>query len=477
MGQGVIGADTPTPSVVGAAVAKAAPIRRQLSGRIASTFGSLLLSQILAGGFGFLYWVLAARTFTVDAVAAAAASIAAMLVISTVTNLGLGMLLIIEVPHLSAKEQKRLIQLASAAVTVVTVVVALGFATAAPDFSTVFARAFANATNVTLFVAGTAATAVSLVMDRAVLGLGKNRAQVWRNFLATAIRFPILVVMVLLHSRGAAALVGAWTLALLIAQVVQYWMLHLPRDSDPFAWRAVSADLRRHARSAWGHYVLNLSLGLAPQLIPLLAAVTLTAAVYASFNMVWAICTVLFMVPYSMAVTLLAVASVHGGDLAAHLRKTVRSALALSAASALAGILLGGFVLDVFGGRYAHHGTPLIRLLVLVAIPLVIKDHYFTVTRLRGQQLRSAGIAFLGVVLEMAAAAVGAAWAGGIGLALGWLAAVGFEASLMAPTVVRTMRAWPGGVARVEAAARADAPSPAEAAVARQPAPGLADTA
>ena len=407
---------------------------------VARTFGSLVAAQGLGAGFGFLFWVLAARTVPVEGVAAAGAAIAAMLLISTLANLGTGMLLMTELAGVPEAERRRLIQHALLGAAGVSAVLAVGFTLVSPSYGESFGHAFADPRNVALFVLGTVATTVGVVMDRAVLGLRSPGSQTLRNLIAVTARFPVVAGLVLLGVRDATALLTAWVAALIIAQCVQLRRLRLPKATSRFSWNRMRADVGRYFPKAITHHALNLSLGLAPQAMPLLAAAVLVPSSFASFNIAWTMCGFLFVVPYAMAVTLLAVSSTDGGDVPGRIRVTLRSGLTLALLGALGALLLGGFVLRAYGAGYVRDGTLLLQLLAAATVPLVVKDHYFVIQRLRDRRGRAAGIATGCVLVELSGALCGSMLAGATGLAVGWLIALTAEAGLMLPPVLAAIR-------------------------------------
>lgn len=414
---------------------------------------------MLAAGLGFLYWVMAARTDSMPVVGAAAASTTAMMFLAAITNFGWGTLLITELPLANKGEQRRLFQIGAIVVGGFTVPVALGFALLAPLASLTLARTFASPAAIAVFVVGSVATSVGLMMDRAVLGLERNESQLLRNLLASVVRLPLAAVLVVaLGYHGAIPLVASWAGALVVAQVVQYYHLRLPRASTRFRAREAVVEIRRHAPNAGAHWALNLSLGLVPQLMPVVAAVALIPRTYAAFNMVWTICTAFFMVPYSMAITLLAVASIDSGNLSqrrkrhasataelsptvgTHVRKTILGALAIGVAGVVVTLTGGRLILEIFGPRYAGLGTPMFRVLVFAALPLAIKDHYFTLKRLEGRLWWVTRLSLPLIVLELFGAGLGAAMDGAVGLVAGWVLALLAEGAVMAPRVSAATR-------------------------------------
>ena len=125
------------------------------------------------------------------------------------------------------------------------------------------------------FVLGTAAFAWALVVDDACLGVKRSGLQVWRNLVASSLRFPATAVLLLLGFTDAHVLQVCWVLPLLASIPFTLWRLRLPRPdrtSPPLL-----ADIRGFIGLALRNHALSLSLAAASQMVPVVAALTLSS--------------------------------------------------------------------------------------------------------------------------------------------------------------------------------------------------------
>ena len=76
---------------------------------------------------------------------------------------------------------------------------------------------------------GTAAFAWALVVDDACLGVKRSGLQVWRNLVASSLRFPSPLPCSLLGFTDAHVLQVCWVLPLLASIPFTLWRLRLPR--------------------------------------------------------------------------------------------------------------------------------------------------------------------------------------------------------------------------------------------------------
>ena len=148
----------------------------------------------------------------------------------------------------------------------------------------------------------------------------------------------------------------------------------------------------------------------------------------------------LFYVPIALATALFASGARDSRTFLKEFRFTLRAALFICAAANLAVLVLGHWVLHIFGPAYAANGRDALILMCLGGFGLIIKDHHVALARVTGTVGREAiliGALGLG---ELAGAAIGASRGGLTGLAVGWLAAVGLEALVCGPLVWRAYR-------------------------------------
>jgi len=156
--------------------------------------GSLIGTTAVTSVIGFGYWWVAARWFSPQAVGLGSATISAMTLLGTVCMLGLGTLLTGELPRQPGKEGP----LISAALIVVGGAGACAgvvFALVAPFASADFQVLRASVEDILLFAVGVSLSAISFVLDQALIGLLHGELQLLRNtFFAVAKLAALFVV-------------------------------------------------------------------------------------------------------------------------------------------------------------------------------------------------------------------------------------------------------------------------------------------
>jgi O-antigen/teichoic acid export membrane protein len=402
--------------------------------------GSLVGTTAVTSVLGFVYWWVAARQFPPEAVGLASATISAMMLLGTFAILGLGTLLIGELSRQRGKEAS----LISAALILVGGVggcLGIVFAVVAPYLSADFQVLRASIGNIALFAIGVSLTAITLLVDSALIGLLRGGLQLWRNTLFAGIKLVALFVagLWLLHTMGL-AIYATWTVgnALSLAALAGFAVLKGGWSGRSYLphWGL----LRKLGPAALKHHALNLMLQAPPLILPVLVTVLLSATTNAWFFVSWSIASVANIVSSALTTTLYAVSSAQPALLARKIRVTVSLAFLASALASCVLLLGTTQVLGLFGHSYAEHAAWSLRILAVESFPFIIKNHYIAVCRIQGRVAHASLVMIASVALELGGSVLGAYLGGLTGLSLGWFAAVCIEAVFMFRTVYRAAR-------------------------------------
>lgn len=397
-----------------------------------SPFRSLLLAQVLSAALGLVFWVVVARMVDAHEIGIAAAAISAQTLLGIVTVLGHSTTMISELPLVSPARQRTII-LRSLLVVLVASAVGAGVVVAvSPLLSSNLEQALGNPIGAVTFVLGTAGFAWALVVDDACLGAKRSGLQVWRNLLASSLRFPITALLLALGFTDAHVLQVCWVLPLVASIPFTLWRLRLPGgdvDKPPLL-----AGVRDFLGLALRNHALSLALAAGSQMVPVVAALTLTSVQNAEFAIAWLMATFVFLPPYLLATALFA----HGANTTEEefrlsMERTIPAALSLSALLCVGAWLLGEPVLLIFGGDYSRHSWAILALLVPAGLWMVLKDHLVVLWRSQRRFALATRLASAALVLEVAGAMTGGIVGGATGLCTGWLIAMGVEMILGVP--------------------------------------------
>ena len=402
--------------------------------------GSLVGAAAVTSALGLPYWWLAARQFPPESVGLASAAISAMTLLASIGILGLGTLLMGELPLQPGQE----VSLISAALILVGGVggcLGIVFVTVAPLLSADFQALRASVADVALFAVGVSLTAITLVLDQALIGLLQGELQLWRNALFAVAKLAALFAasLWLAHAVGL-TIYATWTVgnALSLAALAGYAALRgqwVGRDYRPH-WGL----LRKLGPAALQHHALNLMLQAPEQVLPVLVTVLLSATANAWFYVSSRIANFALVIPVALTLVLYAAGSAQPATLAHKMRLTLSLAFVASVLANCVLLLGTKQVLGLFGQSYAEQAAWSLRILGLGTFPIIIRNHYVALCRIQGRVAHATLPIIAGVVLELGAAILGAHLGGLSGLSLGWLAAQCVVAVFLSPTVYKAVR-------------------------------------
>ncbi len=425
--------------------------------QILANASALMGTMIITSGVGALYWLIAARLFNAEAVGLAGTSVSTMTLLSTAGMLGLGTLLIGELPRRPG-EEGALIATGLLVAGATGFVCSIGFAIIAPLVSPNLSALTGSLGKVVLFAFGVSVASIAMVLDQALIGLLKGGLQLWRNASFAVIKLVVLVAIALWLGGGDwGTIYWTWIIGNLLS-LIGLLVLGTRRGIWPQLGRMRPRWLllRRFGRRALGHHFLNMALQLPGLALPILVTSLLSATASAYYYVASIVSGPFFYGTLALVTALYAVGSRSPAALAQRMRFTLGIALAAAIAANLVLQVGADLLLGLFGRGYAAEAGWTLRLLALCIFPIIIKDHFVTLSRIHGRFASAAFLISAGSATELGFAAIGAIIGGLPGLVLGWFAAQSIEALIMAPTVIRAAR----GIAMVPVDEHASPQSP-----------------
>ena len=343
-------------------------LRRLLALPLARTSALLGVNTLLAGGLGFLFWAIAARTLPAAEIGRTSAYTAGVGLVVALAALGLPETLIRHLPH--SRTPRRLVG-RMALLSLVSGSIAGALYTLTPAASMIdFPLRL-------LLTIGIIVVFLLLGLMSATLLAERRAGALLVGSFATGLA-KCAVLLVALDATGAITAYGTGAATgLLFAGVIAFRNLpaNTPRDDtqDP--------SLHRYALSNWVSGAASLlPLALAPSL--LLTRAGAESAAYAAMPLL--LLTFLTLPPAVVARTLFAEASHHPERAGALARRGLLLATTGSLTALLGAILVGPLVLSIFGSGYASEGATLLTLLAiasLIAVPNYFIDAVLNIRR------------------------------------------------------------------------------------------------
>jgi O-antigen/teichoic acid export membrane protein len=416
---------------------------------IVSNAGAIGFTMIASSFLGYPYWWLAARQFPPAAVGFAAACTSAMTLLGSLGMLGLGTLIVAELPNHRGREIT-LISTALAGATVPAIALGAIFALAGSLVSTDFA-ALASPLPLLLFAIGTGLTAAGLILDQAYIGMLRGGLQIVRYLIFGAGKLAVLALLALLvPSRVGLVILLSWVVGGVLSMAT---LQRLIAARGGGSLRSILPDwrlLRGQGRVAFEHHILNTGLQFPTLVLPVMVTVLLSATDNAYFYAAFTIAALGFLVCGALTSVLYAMGVREPHALARHTRFTLTLGFLCAVLAGLGLLVLADPILSlVFGTSYAEHASPLLRILIVGVAPVAIIDHYVALCRIQRRSLPASRLVIAGGVLQLGLAAVGANIGGLPGLGLGWVIALCAEAIFMVPLVYRVATGGDGQPASV----------------------------
>lgn len=405
-----------------------------------SNSASLLGTTAITSGLGFVFWTVAARSFSASEVGLGSAAVSAMGLIASLSTLGLGTLLMGELA-IHPRSAPRLISSALVISASIGAIAGGVFAMLAPTISDQLADLGSSPQAIVLFAAGVLLATAALVVDQALVGLMKAGLQLRRNAVFAVAKLIALAGLISVGAIGTGLnIYAAWILGT-GASIVALTFTARPRFH-----RAMRPGVRElvgdYGSQALEHHVFNLALQIPVLVLPVIVAASVSNSANGLFYIALMIATFLWMVPIVLATVLFPSTSADPGSGRTKLLLTTRVSLGVGVAACILIWLFASPMLSFFGDEYQQAAWPL-RILVLQVFPITVKTHYVAVTRIARRFGRAIPIVWVGSFLEVSLASVALSANGIVGLSIGWLIALLIEATVMSGRVAAATRMKP----------------------------------
>ncbi len=384
---------------------------------------------------GLAFWAVAARLFSQAAIGYAAATTSAMTLLGEFGMVGLGTLLIAELPRRRARAS--LVAASMITSGLAALLIGMAFVLIAPHVSGTLRNPSGTLIGALVFTAGVIFTASTFVFDAATIGLLRGELQLTRNVSFAAAKLVILpAAAYVLGDQFGTAIALSWVAGIAISVIpVAAWLWW--KGSHVFArpdWRV----LRSMGSTVAAHNWLNIAVTAPTLLAPVLVAVVVSPSANGAFYIGWVMAGILYMIPTHLSTVLVAAAATDPRALARKLRFTLVLSLAIGVPGMLVLGLGGHIALSIFGKSYVREAALPLSLLALAYLPMIPRMHCIAIWRSLGQVARAAAFSTVVGVAELAAIVLGAKWNGLVGLSVTLLGVRYVTGAAVTPTVLRS---------------------------------------
>jgi O-antigen/teichoic acid export membrane protein len=380
----------------------------------------LILMRVFGAGTGFLFWALAARTASADAVGLASGAVSAATLFAGLAQLGLGYGL---VRHLGASDDPNgLLNLAIVISGLAGLGLALLFLATLHVWSPALLPLRANLLTSLIFVMLALSTATSQLLHWAFLATRRLSFSLWKMSIQSALAIVLLLALRPLMP-GYLAIVGAYMLSTALGLALCFWpFLPLARPGYRFSLRFKLWPRSSFASYSLVNYAADQFQRAPDTVLPLIVIQQFGPGAGAYFFVVWTLGRSIAAWAGSIAESLFAEGAHDRAGAAAHTRRSVKLGLLLAGGLTAAAMLSGRLILGVYGQEYIEQGVTLLYFVALSGIPGVLLSIFINFLRIN-DRLRAVSVimavnAGCGMLLGVAMMQFGFA-----GLGLGWLIA------------------------------------------------------
>lgn len=384
---------------------------------------AMMSTTISNSALGYVFWIVAANSYSAARVGAASALISAATVAATLGDVGLRTAIMQDLPQRreagawSARVSSALL-LGAVVSSVAGVAAWIALARLSHQTGDLLKSAWP-----VVLVLFTMSLTLSNIFDG--ISAAERRAnQVFRrNALVSIVKVAAIGVFALCGLSAGSVLLSA---LFATAAGVLYGLTRQLRKLQPawrFTARGFTQSVAQARRSMLGHHLINIGGWLPAFILPLEVVARQSTQANAYFSFAWMVGGVFFMVSPSVASALFVQGRWDEEGLHRATVKASKFIVAILAPLALFLAVFGHWILDLFGSEYSRHGYPVLLILALSAVPDAITN--VRIAQLRARRQLSEGAK---INLGMAVIAIGMAWIvlprfGITGAAMSWLVA------------------------------------------------------
>ncbi len=352
----------------------------------------IMLTSISTAGFGFLFWMLAARLYTAEEVGIATALISSMTLIVLLSKVGMDSSIIRFIP----KGDKNSVFNTSIIVTTFSslclgIIFIMGVKIFSPELQ--FLKSPENAI---LYIMYIVANSLATTAGITFLSLRKAECQFIQS-IVSASRILFLILLIPIGKMGIFSAVGlSFILSFIFASIF------FEKIGIKLKFVVDKEFLKNSFHYSADNYLISLFLSAPNQIIPLIALNKLGEEATAYYYITFAIASLLFMIPNSLSTSLFIEGS-HGENLRKNAIKSLTASFAILIPSIILLYFGGDWLLGLVGKDYSDKGTKLLQIIIFTSIFISVTSTYSSIKRIqkdvKGIKLLSGIISVLLIIL------------------------------------------------------------------------------
>ena len=332
----------------------------------------IMLTSVSGAGFGFIFWMLAAKLYPPEDVGIATALISSMALLVLLSRFGLDFSIIRFFP---THDKSRIFSTSAIITTSFAVIFGAIFIAGVDIFSPELhlLKSPQNAVLFLIFLAASSATALTDFLFVAI----RRAGFLFLQSIVVGSRILFLIPLVVLGAVGIFGAVGISVVLALAAALVL-----LVRSGIRVRAAIDRGFLNDAFHFSAGNYLASLFMTAPNMILPIMVLNTLGAEEAAYYYIAFAIAALLFMIPNSISMSLFVEGS-HGESLKRIVMKSLIVIFSLIVPAAALLYVCGGWLLGMVGADYAAGGLEVLRVMVVASLFVGVNYVYFAIKRVQ----------------------------------------------------------------------------------------------
>lgn len=377
----------------------------------------LVANSILGSFAGFMFWLIAARYYSAEDVGLASTIISTIGLIALFSNLGFSISLIRFLSN--SKEKAR--NLINSCMTVsgsLAAILSITYIIFIEKLSPALAYIQKDKIYIIIFVVFTILTIISNLQESIFIAYRRANLSFIKMSLLNFIKIPIIFIVM---SFGSLGIILSYGIAYFVAVFTALYIL-IPKINNDYIpnitieWEIVK-DISNYSV---GNYISWIFETLPNFILPIMITNVLNPEMTAYFYMAWMVAGIVFIIPKSIATSLLAEGAHEEASLKNNIVKSLKSTFKIVIPGIFGVFLFGDKILMLFGNEYSTNATKLLLLLSLSSIPMIFNNIYISINRLKKDLV---SIILINVLIDVGTLLIGYITIeryGILGIGLGW---------------------------------------------------------
>ena len=378
---------------------------------------------LLAGSFGsaalaFVFWTLAARMISPEAVGLVVAANSAINILVLLSDLGLGRGIV----RFASSEVEKALDIVNSSVAIVwiaSILLGIVFLIGIPLWAPGLAAIRTEKILEIGFVLFTAVISLLNLQAAAMLSKRRGSFSFWRYSISSLLSIPLLLVFAQIINGVKATFLSFNIPNLLIFLITSLFILPSFFNGYRFFGYFNLGVTLRLTRYASANYIATLLWQIPIYALPLIASNVISAEATAYFYLPWIIAISVLSIPQLVSISLFAEGSYNATALSSLVRKAALFIVLLVTPIILVLWFWGGSILGIIGKNYVN--IQLLRLILISIIPYTINVVYSAYLRVSMQLKRLVAVSIIMSISVLGLAYILGSEIGSVGLAIGWL--------------------------------------------------------